>query len=177
MTPEDARVEAMRFIVECVPEWAELFCEKLWVLFETSADDPFVIGDSPVTMQNTLNEHPFKSTIGLKVPGIEIYLPLSATVCLGFLCLTIKAFFDWSVAEKRKEAGSVPDISGFMEYLDGLKPLTMTEQSTMRLNALQIANASRFIYSSRNDFELVKKMLADDPRMRTGLKFDAVDRT
>jgi hypothetical protein len=42
----------------------------------------------------------------------------------------------------------------------------------VRLNALQIANAARFVYATENDFDLVSAMMATDRRLRTGLAYE-----
>lgn len=69
-------------------EFVPYFLNKVWVLFETTYRHPFFISDNPITLYNEINHLPY-GNIGLAVRGIEIYLPISTTLCLGLLCPTI----------------------------------------------------------------------------------------
>lgn len=83
MTSEENRLYCLQKLGPLAGELAKHFDNKVWVLHKTNTDDPFLIGDSAISLQNRFNRHPFKSTIGLGVPGIEIYLPISSTLTLG----------------------------------------------------------------------------------------------
>src|SRR4029453_17497765 len=61
--------------------------DKTWLLFETDAATPFYISDNPVAMQNLVERRgPGRGNLGLSVRGIEIYLPISSLMTLGFFC-------------------------------------------------------------------------------------------
>jgi len=123
--------------------------------------DPFLIGDSPVTLHNSLNQHAFKSTIGLGVRGIEINLPISKTLTLSFWCPTIGAFL--------RSTGLVSE--SYLRALEGKHAMRITPEVTRHLNALQVAYAERFVYSNRKEsFDLVMQMITADPSFRAGLK-------
>src|SRR5207245_5579722 len=69
---------------------ADELLEKTCVLYRSDGALPFWIGDSPVTMHNTINPGDgLRSTLGFGVPGIEVYLPISSELVLAHLCTTI----------------------------------------------------------------------------------------
>ncbi len=61
---------------------------KDMLLFETGKDSPFIVGDSPVVLHND-NNLGFYGNLGFGVPGIQIYMPISSTMTVGFLCNSI----------------------------------------------------------------------------------------
>ena len=53
-------------------------------------------------MQNLVEpKGPFRGNLGLAVPGIEIYLPISSTMMLGFFCCSHEAAIRNSVDRMR----------------------------------------------------------------------------
>src|SRR4029077_18543322 len=71
---------------------APLIAEKDWVLLGAPVGSNFFLSDSPLTMTNTLNRDPLTGTVGLAVPGIELYLPLTPKLCLAMYCPTVSAW-------------------------------------------------------------------------------------
>ena len=57
---------------------------KVWTLCES--DKSFFISDNPVVLHNSINKNEFVGTLGLDSYGIEIYLPLSASLTLCIFC-------------------------------------------------------------------------------------------
>ena len=64
--------------------------DKSWLLFKTPIIRPFYISDNPVVMQNK-QYHNSPGSLGIAVPGIEVYLPISKTLVLGLYSKTHKA--------------------------------------------------------------------------------------
>jgi len=64
--------------------------DKRWLLFETDAQHPFWLSDNPVVLHNDEDLGP-RGNIGLAVPGIQVYLPVSPTLLLGLLCFSQEA--------------------------------------------------------------------------------------
>jgi hypothetical protein len=122
------------------------FLNKSWILHSTTEEHAFYISDNPVTRFNR-NQHPFLSTRGLRVPGIQLHLPLSPTLCLGFLCPTIKL-----PLRIRLFGGTL-----------GLRPANVEH-----LNSLQVLNAEQYVYSQRDDFTLVREILQKLPEVKRG---------
>lgn len=69
-------------------EFVPHFLNKTWALFETNNECPLYTSDNPITLHNE-NDYGFRGNIGLAVKGIQIYIPLSSTLCLGLLCPSI----------------------------------------------------------------------------------------
>ena len=62
---------------------------KAWYLLETRPEHPFYVSDNPVVLENR-NDFGVYGNIGLAVPGIQIYLPLSSTLMLAMYCPSIR---------------------------------------------------------------------------------------
>lgn len=85
---EQTRVAAITSLPELARDLLPEFVNKSLILYSTTEDHPFYISDNPVVLFN-LNQAPRRSTLGLRTRGIQVYLPISSTLCLGFLCPSI----------------------------------------------------------------------------------------
>lgn len=151
-----ARVGMVLRLAKTAQEITPYFLDKQWVLYEATAKPGFYIGDNPVTMHNHL-PRPNRGNLGLRVPGIEIYLPLSSTLQLGFLCPTVS----------QMARLSAPSLARLMET-GGVIPAA-PENVTFK-NSLQVWNAARYVYCSGPDFDLAEEMVTSDPTMRNSPK-------
>lgn len=115
----------------------EILLNKVWMLSESN--NSYLISDNPVTLQNSTDKTEIRGKLGLDSFGIEIYLPLSPSITLCLFCE--KLFEKNNFFEK-----NIPNLHSSPEGL-------------LNLNAIQIHNAERFIFSSKNEFSLVKKIL------------------
>jgi hypothetical protein len=115
----------------------EILMNKVWMLSESN--NSFLISDNPVTLQNTTDISEIRGTLGLDSFGIEIYLPLSPSLTL---CLFCEKYFENSGYHKKYIPNSICEP----DYIENI-------------NWLQIAYSERFIFSHKNEFELVKKQL------------------
>lgn len=148
---------------------------KEWLLFETTLDRPFYISDNPVTMYNE-TDFAGRSNTGIALPGIQIYLPLSATLMLAMVCPSLQ--------DKLKEERDliykliVNHIGGeqfnVFERLDFLKDMldrrlvNIEDWRLNHLNNLQVWRAEHFIFSSLDDFDRVKNLIDDCPELGGG---------
>lgn len=155
--------------------------EKTWVLFETSKSNPFYTSDNPVTLQNMYDFSP-RGNLGLAVKGIEIYLPISSTLTLGMLCPSYKANLhaiyqsnaflrSLGIPEVLPPKGTKDCIDEFMKGIETGAVVSTVKENVVNLNSLQIAYSSRFIYASTDDFDLVRDMIKEDPRLKEGMIF------
>ncbi len=167
---ERARVEAIRTIPLLARDLAPHFLDKTWVLFSTSQERPFYISDNPITLQNTANQDPLRGTLGLAVPGIEIYFPLSPTLCLGFLCQSIDSMLRQGHNSVGKCGPSVFDK--WIGALNGETTLGLDDENVVNLNSLQVINAERHVYSGSSNFRLVNEMLESNPELKGGVRFN-----
>ena len=88
--PED-KLFGLRSLIEA-KEFVPHFLNKAWVLLETTLRNPFFISDNPIGLHNDMDHGPY-GNLGLAVKGIQIYLPISSTLCLNLLCPTIAEKF------------------------------------------------------------------------------------
>lgn len=114
------------------PDFSIILMNKLWFLLES--DKEFYTSDNPVVKQNILNQSPHRGTLGLNSDGVEIYFPLSDSLLICLFC-------ERSYSE-----------------LAGIK-LALTQENIENINSLQVKFSERFIFSSQNNFELVKDMV------------------
>ena len=115
----------------------DVIMRKVWML--CASNDSFLISDNPVTLQNTINTSKIRRTLGIDSPGIEIYLPLSPSLTICIFC------------EKLFQN------SGY--YKNIMPNLICKSENIDNLNFLQIAYSDRFIFSHKNNFELVEKVI------------------
>lgn len=122
----------------------EILMNKVWMLSESN--DEFIISDNPVTLQNTTDKSEIRGTLGLDSYGIEIYLPISPSLTI---CLFCEKLFS-NHGNKKK---FIPNS-------------TCEPENIENLNWLQIAYSERFIFSHKNEFGLVNKILKNTLKQR-----------
>lgn len=117
-----------------------------------------------------------RSNTGILLPGIQIYLSLSATLMLVMVCPSLN--------DKLKEERDliykciVNHLGGkqlnVFERLDFLKDMldrllvNIEGWRLNHLNNLQVWRAEHFIFSSLDDFEQVKSLIDDCPELVGG---------
>jgi Protein of unknown function (DUF4238) len=158
LTPEERRRLSASFVQDSAA-FVPLLLDKLWMLARTDTAPGFYISDNPVTLHNSRRVGP-RGNLGLAVPGIEIYLPLSGHLCLAMYCRTL--FVDLPGAE-----------DGTLERLrraaaNGGQAVPLRPEHLIFSNSLQVGFASRFLFSRTGDFGLVREMLAKHPNVRQG---------
>ena len=136
-TPKNDSKKVWFSMLEKAKIFKEILMNKVWMLSESN--DLFLISDNLVTLQNTTDINKIKGTLGLESFGIEIYLPLSPSVTL---CLFCEKLFENNGYHKKH----IPNLICKPEHIENI-------------NSLQIAYSERFIFSHKNEFEIVKKQL------------------
>ena len=166
LRPQDenqAAFDTARFMVKSVASFWPHFANKSWNLLRTDSAHPFMIGDNPVAMQNTLNKpHPVFGNIGLAVAGIEIYLPISSRRALGLWCPTVLRHF-----EERASQGFV-DAQELVHLIRSSTPIPYGPSHVENFNFLQVAYSERFVMRATGDFSLAERMIAGDPSFSLG---------
>ena len=140
--------------------------DKDLVLFTTDLSVPLFIGDSPLVRTNTINISDFHGTNGLDSPGVEVYLPLSSTLALGFMCPTIGLKLEQQVRVFGHKAS--PTTFDYLLAVKMRRPLSLAALNITYMNSCQIIAAERFVYSCSDDFTLVREMLLSDSLLRRG---------
>ena len=167
---ERIREEYLRRIPEFTGDFLPHLLNKDLLLFKTQCTVPFCISDNPVALNNTFNRgNGIRGTLGLAVPGIEIYLPISSELTLAYVCP--------SVGKKNEEirdrlwrlGGFISEDSyAFLQARDTGKPMLLKPENVRFQNSLQAWNAERFVISSVNKFADVADMVENDPDARLG---------
>jgi hypothetical protein len=151
----ELRLESIRFL-RTAPALVPCLVDKDWLLLQPPAGISYYASDNPVTRYNTINQDPRYGTLGLASTGIEIYLPLTPRLCLALYCPTIKELF--------------PRESPLGHALHNGSCATAPLDSVTHSNSLQVAYATRFVFSIKPQFDLVKTMVRDNPAFRTGAR-------
>ena len=173
---ERSYAEAISIIPDLVKIALPHILRKSWILYGTTHQYPFYVSDNPVTLYNSVNQNELMGLMGgegLAVPGIEIYLPLSDTLCLGLLCPSIEAWLRNSLS--RMEEARTPhserhidNLRSMVKTLDGEAVHMFDPQNVMHQNSLQVINAERQIFSRTQDFSLARGIIDAEPTARTG---------
>jgi len=193
---EEVRHFSLGFLAKAMPAIATLILSKRWLLFETSRTCPFWLSDNPITMYNHEDFGPY-GTIGFAVRGIQIHLPLSPTLTLGFWCPSLEDLFREAVSRLSTSTAKLEDIAGTVgsgvdpkldehiargrrslaglaEVLKGMQAGTTVPcdaGNVQFFNWLQLAWAERYLMSASEDWSLARGMLSDHPDLRKGSRF------
>jgi Protein of unknown function (DUF4238) len=179
LTEDDEKMLTARHLEHTMPQMVPHLVDKIWLLFRTDATAPFYISDNPVTLNNENDMRP-RGNLGIAVQGIEVYLPLTPTFTLALYCKSHESLLQESYDTYKRLQRADPVIAArssvdpmFMEALhvalETGRPATVPGIVLARLNALQVAFSSRYVYSQLDDFRHVRAIVQDDNRQRQGI--------
>jgi hypothetical protein len=83
MDDDDVKRQSLAHI-PMAKKTAKSYFDKAWVLHRAPEGKPLYISDNPVTLHNLV----VPNKLGLNNPGIEIYLPISRSFAICFMCRT-----------------------------------------------------------------------------------------
>jgi hypothetical protein len=152
---------------------APLILGKAWVLQKVSGQAKLYVSDSPLTLHNHRDFGPY-GNLGFAVPWIEIHLPISSELNLWMICPRLYSEFERGHdlgRHFRAKGLDAPEARRAIDLVERIRagvPLVLSDDNVMFLNHLQVAYASRFVYSVDGEFSLVQRMLKDDERFREG---------
>lgn len=172
------RAMMARSILSAPIDYAPALIDKDWLLFQTDNKHPYLIGDHPLTMHNMLEEDG-RGNIGIAVEGIELYFPLSPELALAIWCPShrqalmdgIQRFERLEVTNSSSGRDFASAKNGALEIVSAIQtgePLRSKPENVEFFNSLQVATAERFVFSSNNDFSIVKEMIRTNPELRHG---------
>ncbi len=153
---------------------------KGWILYETVESDPYYISDNPVTWHNDIDMSP-RGSLGLEVKGIQVHLPLSSTLTLAFICMSI--FEELTQAKQKLSTMKALGLLGTdtmkmqIGFERGFKLLEAYEkgialrsqpENVIFLNSLQVKHAEQYIFSKKDDFSLAAEMASTHEDIRNG---------
>ena len=171
--PGTQHEKALSTILGLVRPAVDELQKKHLILYRSDGSSLFCIGDSPVALHNTLNAGDgIRGTLGLAVPGIEVYLPIGEYLLLAHMCPTI------AVAYSRICRGGPPirrlgfthaHAGPYVRALEHGTAVLMEKEHIRFQNSLQLGYAERFVYSSVDDFGDARDIIFDgNPRRGMG---------
>jgi len=188
--PNEAdKYASLDFIAQNLGSLAQHIVQKDFLLVELDCAGAFWISDHPVVLHND-NPKGYESNLGLAVPGIQIYLPVSSLHALAFFCPTIKEELKKGADKASKiknsffakffESGNLGDahartlaqLSQAKKTIDlhfrqhENQKIFFNAQNLIFLNSLQVQTAYRFLAGPQDDFTLAIDMLRETPAIR-----------
>ena len=146
--------------------------DKTLVLYRSDGSAPFWISDSPVALHNAINPGDgLRSTLGIGVLGIEIYLPLNRELVLAHMCPSIAVGYDGVDQEARRMGFIHAHARPYLQALDSGSAIVLTKEHVRFQNSMQVGYAERFVYSCSDDFEDARKLIEESPKLRTGPRY------
>ena len=178
LSVNESKAETARFIAEAPREFAPHLLTKQWVLVATTRKYPFLISDNPLTLQNMIDMSP-RGNLGLAVRGIEIYFPLSPIRALAIWCPSLLDMVRCGTDSFRHLAPGFagPSISSLLALDEAIgtgRAFAYEKENVVNFNSLQIARSERYVFSSVNDFQLIKEMLQSHTNLRRGPRAEVV---
>lgn len=193
--PDQAKLSAMMLASKNLPELTESFADKSMILVEAAPGTTFLLGDAPTVMANQ-NDMGLRGNLGLKVQGIQIYLPVAPDLAIGFWCPSLLA--ELEVALKQSEEslrttaaaallGYGPEadrlrmmraaleerrarLRSDVEAIQSQRPLKSSVENMDYYNSLQVIYSERYVVSATGDFSFVRGMIASDSNSRRGAR-------
>lgn len=174
---ENEVTKMMNHIILSGEDYIHHYLNKAWLLLKAPVSNLFLLSDNPVTMQNFRDMGPM-GNIGLAVPGIEIYLPISKELTLALLCKSHEKDFREAKEQYEELEKNYPEVienddkefvkGEYVESIDKGIPFECRGPIITNLNSLQVIYAERFIFSSKNDFSLVREMISETEELKYG---------
>lgn len=188
VTEESIKHVMVKNLLNAAPELALELTNKDCVLVKPLPGERFYLSDHPVILHNEKPPGPLMGNLGYRVKGIQIYMPLTPTLCLGYWCQTVKEPIYNGVGKYRWFKEQFPKglpakhrqiqvdletaaskLQPIYDAIEGRYAMESSSDNTRLLNSRQVMFSSRFVYSSDDNFDLVRTMLEDDPSFKQGL--------
>jgi hypothetical protein len=191
LNEDDAKKSHLLSIEKSIKDFSNIIANKDLILMEAPKGRSFYLADNPVALHNDNPRKGFRGNIGLSVPGIQIYVPLTSKYMLAAWCPSILGkMADAAVAgradEKRLRSTimlspkpmdyvarakfesemvemdkSISRTENFMKNAQAGKPVLVTGENMDFYNSIQVQNAREFIACQRGDFNLAKRVVAE----------------
>jgi hypothetical protein len=185
---------SLNFAFSRLGEFVSLLVAKHSFLMVKDCADDLYISDNPVVMHNSKEYGPY-GNIGLAVPHIEIYYPLSHQIVLCYMCpLTmreteerhraaedeINSLFSRkilssrgiSVADRLEIEKSRTELQRAKAYYAMIKNDRMapiSSENLLFLNSLQIRSSVRHLACRTDNFAFARKTLFERPHWKEGV--------
>lgn len=190
-TEEKLKKQHAKMQIDGLPKYVEIIAEKEFFLMTAPEGSSFYLGDHPVVMHNDDQRDGFlRGGLGLAVPYIQIYLPLSAEV---MLCAYDRAVLgqlmksrDELMREFQLEAlgwlrqgliigqemkallDSVKckdAVDPLIESIRAGTPISIGPDQVQSYNSLQAFHAHRFVVDPDGEFAVASEMIDERKRV------------
>lgn len=160
---DSVRQTTRDLMAECAPLAHALMIKDL-ILFEPDGEARFWTSDHPMVRISRLP----LGEIGFNSLGVEIYLPIASDLLLGFLCPSLRS----ASVECLSREGDVTTRSIIIEdVIQAGIPLKISNAVVNFFNCHQVESSQRFLYASKDDFDLARKILEHRPAMASNNTF------
>lgn len=182
---EKLKREHVRHQVRNLGEYARHFADKEFFLMVAPEGSAFYLGDHPVVLHSDEERH-FMRGLGIGVPYIQIYLPLSSEVMLCAYCpailgqlmrgrdkemakgqgMALKALMDGKITPAQMkefvEGAKKHDVvSPLIDTIRAGEPVNIGPEQVQCYNSLQAFQAHRFVVDPDGRFEVAREMIAE----------------
>ncbi len=174
LSDEERKVLHLRHILKA-DKYAALLSRMDWCLMRTKAVNPFWISDNPLLRHNSEDFGPY-GNLGLALPGMEVYLPLSPTITLAMFDqlhvkrartatrnATLAALVDTPSPEI---VAAAERLEQWAHRIEGGEVLEATEDNVIFQNCLQVRWSERLLFSPIKDFDMAERYLGAYPMFR-----------
>ncbi|HUX06730.1 MAG TPA: DUF4238 domain-containing protein [Acidobacteriota bacterium] len=168
--PERAREGFLAAIPQQAVTMMRSLLNKHILLLESDGSLPFWLSDNPITKNNTLNEGDgLVGTLGLEVPGIEVYLPVSSQITVAFMSPLVTAAYLEVDTQARRMGFISPDAHEYLRAQRTGRPMKLSRDNVRFQNSLQVHNSERWVFSFEDSFadavEMVEGGILGGPRL------------
>ncbi|MBZ0130229.1 MAG: DUF4238 domain-containing protein [Rhodobacteraceae bacterium] len=189
LTEGGLTIQHNEFMKDALPQFANIIASKDFALLAAPEDRTFYLGDNPVALHNSIpSPSPLYGNIGIGLPGIEIYLPLSYDLLLAAWCPSIASNHRESVAELdrmlatimlspvawnhndpaqkamlEKARGQRAEAKNRIDAIENGKPIPLIDENMDFHNSMALAFARHFVVCRDSDFELARRWMNDNP--------------
>lgn len=183
---ESLKKQHVRQQINSLAEFTEVMADKIYFIMTAPKHKSFYIGDHPVVLHSDEKRRGVMRGLGIGVPYIQIYLPLSYDVLLcaydraviGQLMRirkeemdkgagqTLKALMDGRItAEQMKgimeQAKQFDVIGPLIDTIRAGEPVACNDDQVDAYNSLQVFQAHRFVVDPAGKFEIVEEIIAE----------------
>jgi hypothetical protein len=185
---------ALNFSLSKLDELVAPLAAKHSYLLIKDCKNEVYISDTPVVMHNAKQYGPY-GNIGIAVPHIEIYFPLSYDLVLAYLCpLTIKTTEEahasadqsinlifgrkflspqgLSVADRlaiEQSRAEVKRAKSYYAMIRNERAAPMNSDALLFLNSLQTLSSFRYLACRTDDFAFATRALSERPHWKEGI--------
>jgi hypothetical protein len=194
---ELTKFSTLNFTFSNLEEMTGHFVYKHSYLMLRDCRDEIYTSDNPLVMHNQKQYGPY-GNIGIGVPHIEIYYPLSPDIILAYMCrMTMKeieteqqkseaevsAFFGKKFLSpsglSQKDTADLAEarleIQRSKKYYSMIKNerlVPMSAENVLYVNSLQVASSYRYLAARKAEFQFARRALSEKPHWKDGLQLN-----